>query len=59
MLLDGEAIRQPFTGGTAIDVLCRYAMDRCKVERPLLADAGASHQVACWLNEGTGRPSAG
>jgi peptide/nickel transport system ATP-binding protein/oligopeptide transport system ATP-binding protein len=31
-------------------------MDRCKVERPELAEAGAKHQVACWLNDGTGRP---
>ena len=30
-------------------------MDRCKVERPVLKEAGARHQVACWLNEGTGR----
>jgi peptide/nickel transport system ATP-binding protein/oligopeptide transport system ATP-binding protein len=29
-------------------------MDRCKVERPLLRDAGSLHQVACLLNEGTG-----
>ena len=34
---------------------CPYAFDRCKVERPVLADAGAQHQVACFLNEGTGR----
>jgi len=30
-------------------------MDRCKMERPALAEAGAKHQVACWLNDGTGR----
>jgi peptide/nickel transport system ATP-binding protein/oligopeptide transport system ATP-binding protein len=30
-------------------------MDRCKIERPTLAEAGAKHQVACWLNDGTGR----
>ena len=34
---------------------CRYVMDRCKVDRPVLAHAGVSHQVACWLNDGTGR----
>ncbi|HEY3678875.1 MAG TPA: peptide ABC transporter substrate-binding protein, partial [Bradyrhizobium sp.] len=34
---------------------CRYVMDRCKVDRPVLVDAGAKHQVACWLNDGTGR----
>ncbi|TMK52157.1 MAG: ATP-binding cassette domain-containing protein [Alphaproteobacteria bacterium] len=41
--------------GCAFHTRCRYAMDRCRVERPVLVDAGASHQVACWLNEGTGR----
>jgi peptide/nickel transport system ATP-binding protein/oligopeptide transport system ATP-binding protein len=30
-------------------------MDRCKVETPALAGVGARHQVACWLNDGTGR----
>jgi peptide/nickel transport system ATP-binding protein/oligopeptide transport system ATP-binding protein len=42
--------------GCAFHTRCRYVMDRCKVERPPLAEAGAGHQVACWLNEGTGRP---
>ncbi len=32
------------------------SMDRCKVERPALVAAGEGHQVACWLNDGTGRP---
>jgi oligopeptide transport system ATP-binding protein len=41
--------------GCAFHTRCRYAMDRCKVERPVLADSGPQHQVACWLNEGTGR----
>ncbi|MDI4233571.1 dipeptide ABC transporter ATP-binding protein [Bradyrhizobium sp. Arg237L] len=41
--------------GCAFHTRCRYAMDRCKLERPPLVDAGARHQVACWLNEGTGR----
>jgi peptide/nickel transport system ATP-binding protein/oligopeptide transport system ATP-binding protein len=30
-------------------------MDRCKVDTPVLKEAGTRHQVACWLNEGTGR----
>jgi peptide/nickel transport system ATP-binding protein/oligopeptide transport system ATP-binding protein len=30
-------------------------MERCKVERPTLLDAGERHQVACLLNEGPGR----
>jgi peptide/nickel transport system ATP-binding protein len=43
--------------GCAFHTRCRYAMDRCKLERPPLVDASARHQVACWLNEGTGRPN--
>ncbi|HLZ02988.1 MAG TPA: dipeptide ABC transporter ATP-binding protein [Bradyrhizobium sp.] len=39
----------------AFHTRCRYAIDRCKVERPALKDAGPGHQVACLLNEGTGR----
>jgi peptide/nickel transport system ATP-binding protein/oligopeptide transport system ATP-binding protein len=30
-------------------------MERCKVETPVLTGVGAQHQVACWLNDGTGR----
>ncbi|MGB8398875.1 ABC transporter ATP-binding protein [Bradyrhizobium sp.] len=41
--------------GCAFHTRCRHVMDRCKVERPTLAEAGGGHQVACWLNEGTGR----
>jgi oligopeptide transport system ATP-binding protein len=41
--------------GCAFHTRCRYAMERCKVERPTLRDAGERHQVACLLNEGTGR----
>ncbi|WP_454621716.1 ABC transporter ATP-binding protein [Bradyrhizobium cenepequi] len=41
--------------GCAFHTRCRYAMDHCKLERPPLVDANAGHQVACWLNEGTGR----
>jgi peptide/nickel transport system ATP-binding protein/oligopeptide transport system ATP-binding protein len=41
--------------GCAFHTRCRYAMVRCKLERPPLAEAGPSHQVACWLNGGTGR----
>ena len=43
--------------GCAFHTRCRYVMDKCKVERPVLADVGGKHQVACWLNEGTGRQS--
>src|SRR5207302_4691501 len=56
-LVDGDVpspINPP--SGCAFHTRCRYVMDRCKSERPPLADAGSGHQVACWLNEGTGRP---
>jgi oligopeptide transport system ATP-binding protein len=55
-LVDGDVpspVNPP--SGCAFHTRCRYAMDRCKVERPLLVDAGTSHQVACLLNNGTGR----
>jgi oligopeptide transport system ATP-binding protein len=54
-MIDGDVpspINPP--SGCAFHTRCRYVMDRCKLERPMLADAGARHQVACFLNEGTG-----
>jgi peptide/nickel transport system ATP-binding protein len=57
-LIDGDVpspINPP--SGCAFHTRCRYAMERCKVETPKLADVGGPHQVACWLNEGTGRAS--
>ena len=41
--------------GCAFHTRCRYAIDRCKVERPLLRDVSGGRLVACLLNEGTGR----
>jgi oligopeptide/dipeptide ABC transporter ATP-binding protein len=55
-LVDGDVpspINPP--SGCAFHTRCRHAMDRCKVERPALADIGGQHQVACFLNEGTGQ----
>jgi oligopeptide transport system ATP-binding protein len=55
-VIDGDVpspINPP--SGCAFHTRCRYVMDRCKVDRPVLADSGPKHQVACWLNEGTGR----
>jgi oligopeptide/dipeptide ABC transporter ATP-binding protein len=55
-LVDGDVpspVNPP--SGCAFHTRCRYAIDRCKVERPLLMNAGAGHQVACLLNDGTGR----
>jgi oligopeptide transport system ATP-binding protein len=55
-MIDGDVpspINPP--SGCAFHTRCRYAMDRCKVERPTLVQAGEGHQVACWLNDGTGR----
>jgi oligopeptide transport system ATP-binding protein len=56
-LIDGDVpspINPP--AGCAFHTRCRYVMDRCRVERPVLAETGPQHQVACWLNEGAGRP---
>jgi peptide/nickel transport system ATP-binding protein/oligopeptide transport system ATP-binding protein len=39
--------------GCAFHTRCRYAMERCKTERPALVEAGSRHQVACLLNDGT------
>ena len=55
-MIDGDVpspINPP--SGCAFHTRCRYVMERCKVDTPLLADAGTKHQVACWLNDGTGR----
>ena len=55
-LIDGDVpspINPP--SGCAFHTRCRHVMDRCKVERPVLAEANTQHQVACWLNDGTGR----
>jgi peptide/nickel transport system ATP-binding protein/oligopeptide transport system ATP-binding protein len=56
-LVDGDVpspVNPP--SGCAFHTRCRYAMPQCKLERPMLVDAGSAHQVACLLNEGTGRP---
>jgi oligopeptide transport system ATP-binding protein len=55
-MVDGDVpspINPP--SGCAFHTRCRYVMDRCKTERPALVETGTGHQVACWLNEGTGR----
>jgi peptide/nickel transport system ATP-binding protein/oligopeptide transport system ATP-binding protein len=55
-MIDGDVpspINPP--SGCAFHTRCRYVMDRCKVETPALTGVGAQHQVACFLNEGTGR----
>jgi oligopeptide transport system ATP-binding protein len=55
-LVDGDVpspVNPP--SGCAFHTRCRYAMPQCKLERPVLVDAGSGHQVACLLNEGTGR----
>jgi peptide/nickel transport system ATP-binding protein len=55
-LVDGDVpspVNPP--SGCAFHTRCRNAIDRCKVERPQLRDVGEGHQVACLLNEGTGR----
>jgi peptide/nickel transport system ATP-binding protein len=41
--------------GCTFHTRCRHVMERCRVETPKLTDIGGRHQVACFLNEGTGR----
>jgi peptide/nickel transport system ATP-binding protein/oligopeptide transport system ATP-binding protein len=55
-LVDGDVpspVNPP--SGCAFHTRCRFAMDRCRTERPALLDTGDGHQVACLLNDGTGR----
>src|SRR5690242_16860903 len=58
-LVDGD-VPSPSNppNGCAFHTRCHFAIDRCRLERPLLRDAAdGHHQVACLLNEGTGRSS--
>ena len=43
--------------GCAFHTRCKYVMERCKLERPPLVAIDSQHQVACFLNDGTGRPA--
>jgi peptide/nickel transport system ATP-binding protein/oligopeptide transport system ATP-binding protein len=55
-MIDGDVpspINPP--SGCAFHTRCRHVMDRCRVERPRLTETGTQHQVACFLNDGTGR----
>jgi peptide/nickel transport system ATP-binding protein/oligopeptide transport system ATP-binding protein len=55
-LIDGDVpspINPP--SGCAFHTRCRHAIDRCRSERPELTNIAGQHQVACFLNEGTGR----
>jgi oligopeptide transport system ATP-binding protein len=55
-LVDGDVpspVNPP--SGCAFHTRCRYAIERCRVERPALVEASERHQVACLLNGGTGR----
>ena len=55
-MIDGDVpspINPP--SGCAFHTRCRHVMDRCRVERPKLTVTGPQHDVACFLNDGTGR----
>src|ERR1700726_2955982 len=55
-MIDGDVpnpINPP--SGCAFHTRCRYVMDWCRKETPVLADVGSTHRVACFLTEGTGR----
>jgi len=56
-MIDGDVpspINPP--SGCAFHTRCRYAMERCRMETPRLIEIDGQHRVACFLNEGTGRP---
>jgi peptide/nickel transport system ATP-binding protein/oligopeptide transport system ATP-binding protein len=50
-LIDGD-VPSPIDppSGCAFHTRCRYVMDRCRVETPVLRDIDARHQTACFLN---------
>ncbi|MFL6817023.1 MAG: ABC transporter ATP-binding protein [Bradyrhizobium sp.] len=55
-LIDGDVpspINPP--SGCAFHTRCHYAMERCRIEIPQLLEVAERHQVACFLNGGTGR----
>jgi oligopeptide transport system ATP-binding protein len=35
---------------------CRWAMERCWKENPVLEPISTEHRVACWVDTKTGRP---
>ena len=35
---------------------CRFAIDRCRIENPVLTEAGPDRRVACWVDVSTGGP---
>jgi len=54
-LVDGDVpspVNPP--AGCAFHTRCRFALERCRSERPALTEIGGSHRVACLLNAGTG-----
>src|ERR1700753_921765 len=55
-MIDGDVpspINPP--SGCAFHTRCRHVMSRCRWERPARVDVGGQHQVACFLNDGTGK----
>src|SRR5258708_6882626 len=57
-LVDGDVpspINPP--SGCAFHTRCRYAMQRCSIETPKLADVVGHDQVACFLNVWTAGPA--
>jgi oligopeptide/dipeptide ABC transporter ATP-binding protein len=54
-MIDGDVpspINPP--SGCAFHTRCRHAMERCRIETPVLTGINPQHQVACFLNDGTG-----
>jgi oligopeptide transport system ATP-binding protein len=34
---------------------CKFSIDRCKIENPVLKEVGIDHRVACWVDLKTGK----
>ena len=41
--------------GCPLQPRCKYSVDRCKVENPILRQIGDDHKVACWVDIRTGK----
>ena len=44
--------------GCPFEPRCVYAIERCRVERPLLEPVGPRHRIACWVDVTQSRPHA-
>ena len=50
IILEGDVpspLNKP--SGCPFRTRCRYAIEKCAEEAPVLTDRGGNHQVACWV----------